>query len=496
VLLDKPKVTVDEMVFRFRSYTVIHAVALSLMLCASLPTHAQTVVETEEVDTPAIKLFERAQDAHERRDYETALKLYEEAIKLRPVFPEAEYQRGNALISLHRPAEALKAFQRAAEQLPEWPLPQAMLGTLALQNGQAGEAEQFLRRAFELGAKKTTVLVLAADSLRVNPKSSRESMTVALRLLREATVAETGATAKLWTARGWMEAALGDKQAALVSFQQALKLDAQTSEALIARAELRAGAGDFEGALADAQTAQRLAPNNVSLKAQVIHLYLQANRKEEARRAWEALDAQAQAQPEIIALHNLMMSCEETPENRAALEKLLTETPRDASLLACLGASYRRAAPARSLEFYHRAADIEPNNVDLAVGYTAALVQARRFEAAIALARRVLTVAPDKHEAHANLATALYESKRFAEAIEEFRWLAAAKPDLAATYFFIATAHDSLGEYTQALAAYEDFLSRANAGTNKLEIEKVNLRLPSLRNQVKRGEGAKPKKVT
>jgi hypothetical protein len=74
--------------------------------------------------------------------------------------------------------------------------------------------------------------------------------------------------------------------------------------------------------------------------------------------------------------------------------------------------------------------------------------------------------------------------------------LAQAKPDLAATYFFIATAHDYLGEYPAALAAYETFLARADEQTNKLEIEKVNLRLPSLRNQVKRGEGVKQKKGT
>ncbi|HEY0407712.1 MAG TPA: tetratricopeptide repeat protein [Pyrinomonadaceae bacterium] len=452
-------------------------------------------METAEVDTPAIKLFERAQDAHERKDYQTALKLYEEAIKLRPEFPEAEYQRGSALMSLNRPAEALKAFRRAAELLPEWAPPQAMLGALSLQNGQATEAEQFLRRAFELGSKKSPLLVAAADNLRANPQSSRESLTTLLRLLREATV-ETNATAALWTARGWMEAALGDKQAAMASFQQSLKLDGQSSEALIARAELRAAAGDFDGALTDAQAACRFAPNNPAISLQVAHLYWQAGRRDEARRAWDALDQETKLRPEAIALHNSMLSCEETPENRAVMEKLLTETPRDASLLACLGASYRRADPARSLEFYRRAAEIEPNNVDLAVGYTAALVQARRFAEAIAVARRVLAVAPQKYEAHANLATALYELKRYAEALEEFRWLAEARPELAATYFFIATAHDFLGEYEQALAAYENFLSRANAEANKLEIEKVNLRLPSLRNQIKRGEGAKQKKGT
>ncbi|PYT00235.1 MAG: hypothetical protein DMF65_08680, partial [Acidobacteria bacterium] len=66
--------------------------------------------------------------------------------------------------------------------------------------------------------------------------------------------------------------------------------------------------------------------------------------------------------------------------------------------------------------------------------------------------------------------------------------------ELAVVQFFIATAHDQLGEYEEALDAYEAFLSRADARTNELEIEKVNLRLPSLRKQIKRGEGVKPDK--
>jgi hypothetical protein len=73
----------------------------------------------------------------------------------------------------------------------------------------------------------------------------------------------------------------------------------------------------------------------------------------------------------------------------------------------------------------------------------------------------------------------------------EYKWIGQAKPDLAVVYFFIATAHDKLGEYEDALGAYETFLARADAKSNQLEIEKVNLRLPSLRNQIKRGEGAK-----
>lgn len=480
------------MLFRFRSDAIIRGLALTLALFSSLLAHAQTTLDSGDAEGDPVKLFQRGQDAQEQRNFELALKLYDEALKLQPEFPEAVYQRGTTLISLGRPVEADKAFRRAIELRPDWALPQATLGGLLLTSQRVTEAEQFLSKALELDARTSNTIVTLAATLHWRGPSFRDALVVLLKLLRQAT-AEKNATAALFTGRGWTEAALGEKSAALVSFQNALSIDPRNHEALIARAQLRADQGDNDGAMADAMAARQNAPNDSAIALQSIHILVQIGKKEEARRAWDALGESVKQQPEAIALRGSLLSCEDTPENRAALEKVLTETPRDASLLACLGSAYRRADPARSLEYYRRAADIEPNNLDLAIGYTAALVQARRFEEATIIARRVLKVAPDKYEAHANLATALYELKRYAEALVEFNWLAEAKPDLATVYFFIATAHDYLAEYPAALTAYEAFLARADAQANKLEIEKVNLRLPSLRNQIKRGEGAKKK---
>ena len=136
---------------------------------------------------------------------------------------------------------------------------------------------------------------------------------------------------------------------------------------------------------------------------------------------------------------------------------------------------------------------IDPSNPEYAAGYAATLVRARRFAEAAHMLRQVISVVPDSYVAHANLATALYEQKRNPEAIPEYEWLLKKKPDLAVAYYFIASAHDNLGEYKEAQAAYETFLGRADSKTNQLEIEKVNLRLPSLRRQIQLGQGVKRK---
>ena len=44
-------------------------------------------------ETDPVKLFEKGQDAHAKNDYKLAIQLYDAAIKLKPEFPEAEFQR-------------------------------------------------------------------------------------------------------------------------------------------------------------------------------------------------------------------------------------------------------------------------------------------------------------------------------------------------------------------------------------------------------------------
>jgi tetratricopeptide (TPR) repeat protein len=83
--------------------------ALLLVACAA-PVAAQDDELGDDAADP-IKLFNRGQEAHAKRNYEQALELYEEAIRLRPEFPEAEYQRAGALASLNRLPEAERGLR-------------------------------------------------------------------------------------------------------------------------------------------------------------------------------------------------------------------------------------------------------------------------------------------------------------------------------------------------------------------------------------------------
>jgi tetratricopeptide (TPR) repeat protein len=449
--------------------------------------------QTEEFGNSAgdpIKLFERGQDAHAKGDYKLALEFYEEAIKLRPEFPEAEFQRGQALLSLNRREDAEQAFRRAIEQRPNWVLPYAKLGFLLFRiMNRPGEAEPLLRKALQLEPKNYEALFELAV-LRQGTGDLKE----AIELFKLATTTNE-AGLSTWDALGATQLSAGDPLAAIGSFTRALTLQPDNDGPHMRRAEAYIAVGDYQRALEDIRALHmpaRPTPQDTHHIIDVARLYFRAGSKEDALRLLDTIDDSARKDAEVVAFRfQVDPSSENATDAAASLEKLVEQDPRNAALMAQLGALYRTTNPSRAVEYYQRAVQLDPRNSDYATGYAASLVQARRFFEATKVLRQIIAAAPDHYVAHANLATALYEQKLFRESLLEYEWLARAKPEIAATYFFIATAHDFLGEYVEALGAYEKFLTVANPQKSKLEIDKVNLRLPALRNLIKRGEGAK-----
>ena len=115
------------MLSRFLAHAIIF---LSLASLCVYPINAQTTSDSGAAEDDPVQLFQQGQDAHEAGDLKRAVEFYERAIKLRPEFPEAEYQRASALLSLNRLPEAEKGFRRAIELQPEWSLPYTALGKL------------------------------------------------------------------------------------------------------------------------------------------------------------------------------------------------------------------------------------------------------------------------------------------------------------------------------------------------------------------------------
>jgi tetratricopeptide (TPR) repeat protein len=362
---------------------------------------------------------------------------------------------------------------------------------LVLQKKDA-EAERALSQALKLDPTNATALV-AATELRLRTKAPREQLLQLLAALRAASTS-SNSTTNLWSARAAVERATGDTISAISSFDRALAMDPKNVNALVGRAEALFDSGEYAQAISGAKDAHRIAPSSINAGTALVAMQLHMGNCDDAARTLDELDS-ATKQPSTTASlrQTIALQCATGENVRQTLEQALAKEPRNATILSRLCELYRKDDPKRSVDFCRRALETEPGNANFATSYAAALVQARRFQEAATLLQRVIANAPDNYAAHANLATALYELKLFPEAISEYKWILNAKPELYVTSFFIGIAHDNLGEYTEALAAYEAFLGSADPQKFQLEIEKVNLRLPNLRNQIKLGQGKKRK---
>src|SRR5947207_2545688 len=189
--------------------------ALILFFVACPQAAAQTDDETDPV-----KLFERGQDFHARNDFQRAIELYEAAIKLKPEFPEAEFQRATALLAIDHPAEAVEGFTRAVNLRPDWAMAYATFGrTLAITGKNDREAERILRRAVELNPKDFRSLDTLAE-LRKRTGDFAD----AIKVIGLAT-SIVGADSQVWRHRAIIELAAGDSVAARKSIDQALTIN-------------------------------------------------------------------------------------------------------------------------------------------------------------------------------------------------------------------------------------------------------------------------------
>ncbi len=462
----------------------ISSVLFAFVLLSSFALVGAAQEEETSDQDEAIKIFNQAQDEHEKGDLSAALKLYEAALKIAPEFPEAEYQRGNALLSLDKTAEAERAFRRAVELRDDWTLPMASLGSILVNTNRYAEAEKILTKAVELDDNNFPAYAALTD-LRLKTKAAPAVLKELLAKLQILT-SKVNPTVSVWVSRAALERFLGDKAAAKTSLNRALAIEPKNKSALTERAEIAVSESDFAGATEIVKMLIQLSPNSADVKFLQARIFAAEGK---IAQAVKVLDSIPNPSAEVAALKNSISA--NGAVNVSELEKQIEGEPKNAAILGRLCVLLRTENPPKALDYCRRAAEAEPDNINHAVGFGAALVQAKQYENALTIFRKILQVAPDNYTAHANLATALFQLKRYDEAKTEYQWLTEKQPNLAVAYYFLAIAHDNLSEYLDAMANYQQFLKLADATSDKLEIEKVNLRLPGLQKQIKQKKGRK-----
>lgn len=429
-----------------------------------------------------VSIFNRGQEAHSKGDFQTAIELYRQALKVSPKFPEAEFQLGHALESAGERADAEKAFRRALEFHSDWTLAMSALGALLVKKGEFSEAESILQKAVGLDELNFPAYAALAE-LKIIRGASINEFEDLLSKIRFLTT-KPKVPANVWAARAALERKLGQTEPAKTSINKALSIDAENFFARSEKIELAIASGDFQTAIFEARNLSKDAP---TLESPLILLARALALSGDSKEAVKVLESRQNPSKDLLAVKNSITAGRD--QSIAELESLLAENEKNISALATLCLRSRVENPQKALEYCRRASEIEPANINHAIGFGAALVQLERFADAVGLFRGLLKAAPENYTIRANLATALFQMQDFSGAKTEYIWITQNQPDLAIAYYFLAISHDKLEEYIDALANYQQFLRLADQTQQKLEIEKVNLRLPILQRQIKSGKG-------
>ncbi|HTK38351.1 MAG TPA: tetratricopeptide repeat protein [Pyrinomonadaceae bacterium] len=466
----------------------ISCVILTASLLGAVAISAQDEGSTA-VDN-AVAMFNQGQDAHEKGDVAAAIGFYEKALAILPEFPEAEFQLGNAQIAVGKADEAEQSFRKCVKLKPEWSLALAKLGEVLVnkyvehQHDQTiyKEASEILQRAINIEPGNFPAYVAMTDLL-LNSSPSADDLRSMFEKLKALTDGKMNSPASVWAARGELESALGDRPAAKTSLSRALQINPTDGPALYAAANIALSENDTSRATDLIGQLEPITKNRQSLTVLKARLAFANGKPVDALKL---LDGITNPSADAIALKNKIAVAGST--NTADLEKQLGTSPKDSAVLGRLCTLYRVSDPAKALDFCRRASEAEPENVSHAIGYGAALVQAKRYDEAISIFQKLLKFEPSNATIHANLATALFQLRRFPQAKDEYHWLVKNQPDTAITYYFLAIVHDQLREYMDAMANYQEFLKLAKPDESKLEIEKVNLRMPALQKLLKEYE--------
>jgi tetratricopeptide (TPR) repeat protein len=438
----------------------------------------------DDPETEAVVFFNKGQDLHASGDLKGAIALYEKALKLIPDFPEAELQRGNAFLALGDIESAEASFRRTLSLRQDWSLALANLGSLLVKRDKLDEAKQFLKRAIEVDPENTPGYVaMATLAIKSNaPAAELRDLHKKIAFM----AAASKSVASIWSAKANIEAALGEKKAAAFSATRSLEIDAKNISMLALLASIALDAADPAQADFHIARIEALEPSAPELPLLTARALIVKGKEAEALKF---IGSVAAPTVELLDLKSRLASSIST--DIGALEKRLESDPRNATVLGRLCSLHRIKEPVKSMEFCRRAAEAEPGNIEHAIGYGAAMLQARDFQNAAALFQKLLVAAPDNFTLRANFSTALFQLKRYNEAKTQFQWLIERQPENVAAYFFLAVSHDQLGELPDAAANYQIFLKKADPKTNELEIEKIRLRMPVLQRELDAGKGRK-----
>jgi len=419
----------------------IPSLIISTLLFVSIPAHAQLPAGTTDATQPQTQkqdpLLTQANEALDKQDYPTALKLLSTLTEKSPNDPHLLYDLAFTQDSLaETPAQTAAAeatYRRAITADPTYFDPHLALGLLLARSGKLPEAH--------------TELALATTLTTDNP---------------------------LLKARAYRALARIDRTTnyALASDEllAALKLSPETPDDILLSGELAEASGDPAAAELAYRRLLAVDPKNQDATAALIHILLTQKKPDQAETLLTAALANDPDSPTLNAqLAGLYEQQGKADQALPIVEKLHAAHPGDPSLARLLAHLYTLSDQYdKAATLYAALVVVFPQDPTLLDDSANALIHLRKFAEAEALLKRAVdrpSAFPSQDDlalAAGHLAFAASQNNDPATTLQAIAIRDKVLPQSPSSLFLAATAHDKLHHNKQATDLYQQFLSVAD----------------------------------
>ncbi|HWY99968.1 MAG TPA: tetratricopeptide repeat protein [Edaphobacter sp.] len=409
----------------------------STTLLAPIPGHAQlpagTTDTTQSQTQKQDPLLTQANEALDKHDYPTALKLLTTLIEKSPNDPHLLYDLASTQDALDQTSAAEATYRRAIAADPKLFDPHLALGLLLARSGKLPQAHEELLQATTLDTdnpalKARAYRALARIDQTANPAAASDELLQALKLSPE--------TPDDILLSGELAEASGDAIAAEAAYRRLLAGDPQNHDATAALTHLLLHQQKPDQAETLLIAALAKDPDNPTLNAQLASLYDKQGKTEQAIPIAQKLHS---AHPDDTALTRLLARLyarnQQYDEAAALYAALVAGSPQDPTLL--------------------------DDSADT-------LIHLKNYAEAEALLKRAVanpSAFPSKDDlgdAASHLAFASSANNDPTVTLQALALRATVLPNSPSSLFLSATAHDKLHHTKQATDLYKQFLSVAN----------------------------------
>jgi predicted Zn-dependent protease len=419
----------------------IPSLIISTLIFVSIPAHAQLPAGTTDATQPQTQkqdpLLTQANEALDKQDYPTALKLLTTLTEKSPNDPHLLYDLAFTQDALaETPAQTAAAeatYRRAITADPTYFDPHLALGLLLARSGKLPAAH--------------TELTLATTLTTDNP---------------------------LLKARAYRALARIDRTTnyALASDEllAALKLSPETPDDILLAGELAEASGDPTAAELAYRRLLAVDPKNQDATAALIHILLTQKKPDQAETLLTAALANDPDNPTLNAqLAGLYEQQGKADQALPIVEKLHAAHPGDPSLARLLARLYTRSDQYdKAAPLYAALVVVFPQDPTLLDDSANALIHLRKFAEAEALLKRAVdrpSAFPSQDDlarAAGHLAFAASQNNDPTTTLQAIAIRDKVLPQSPSSLFLAATAHDKLHHNKQATDLYQQFLSVAD----------------------------------